>query len=102
MPQIPARIGVAREEVIESSGQLGDGLRLLGSCRQVVSFVRVRVEVVELVAVRKGFWIGHVEGGGSFATRSKMAKMAVDNLVAGLRGKRLPSCVNPEVYEKKT
>jgi glyoxylate reductase len=27
-----------------------------------------------------------------------MASMAVDNCIAGLRGERLPHCVNPEVY----
>ena len=37
-------------------------------------------------------------GSGSLATRSKMADMAVDNLLAGLRGERLPHCVNPEIY----
>jgi glyoxylate reductase len=35
----------------------------------------------------------------SVATRTKMAEMAVDNLIAGLRGERLPTCVNPEVYD---
>jgi glyoxylate reductase len=35
----------------------------------------------------------------SRATRGKMADMAVDNLLAGLKGERLPHCVNPEVYE---
>ena len=34
----------------------------------------------------------------SQATRGKMAAMAVDNLLAGLTGERLPHCVNPEVY----
>ena len=34
----------------------------------------------------------------SVVTRGKMAKMAADNLLAGLRGERLPNCVNPEVY----
>jgi glyoxylate reductase len=34
----------------------------------------------------------------SVATRSKMASMAADNLEAGLSGKQLPHCVNPEVY----
>jgi glyoxylate reductase len=27
-----------------------------------------------------------------------MASMAAENLSAGLRGERLPHCVNPEVY----
>jgi glyoxylate reductase len=33
-------------------------------------------------------------GSASFATRSKMAHMAVDNLLAGIEGRRLPNCVN--------
>ncbi len=36
----------------------------------------------------------------SIATRGKMAEMAARNLLAGLRGERLPTCVNPEVYER--
>jgi len=32
------------------------------------------------------------------ASRNLMAMRAVQNLVAGLRGERLPFCVNPEVY----
>lgn len=36
----------------------------------------------------------------SVATRAKMAEMAVDNLIAGLQGERLPTCVNPEIYER--
>jgi phosphoglycerate dehydrogenase-like enzyme len=36
-------------------------------------------------------------GSGSFATRSKMAHMAVDNLLAGVRGEPLPNCVNPKI-----
>jgi glyoxylate reductase len=35
----------------------------------------------------------------SYATRAEMARMAAANLIAGLRGERLPDCVNPEVYE---
>jgi glyoxylate reductase len=34
----------------------------------------------------------------SWATRTKMATMAAENLMAGLRGERLPNCVNPGVY----
>jgi lactate dehydrogenase-like 2-hydroxyacid dehydrogenase len=33
------------------------------------------------------------------ATREAMADMAVDNLLAGLAGQRMPHCVNPTVYE---
>ncbi len=35
----------------------------------------------------------------SVATRGKMAIMAAANLISGLKGERLPNCVNPEVYE---
>ncbi len=37
----------------------------------------------------------------SFATRNRMATMAAENLIAGLKGERLPNCVNPQVYGKK-
>lgn len=36
----------------------------------------------------------------SKATRERMAHIAVDNILAGLRGEPLPHCVNPEVYQK--
>jgi glyoxylate reductase len=35
----------------------------------------------------------------SRATRGKMAEMAAANLIAGVRGERLPTPVNPEVYD---
>jgi glyoxylate reductase len=38
-------------------------------------------------------------GSASHATRERMASMAVDNVLAGTRGERLPNCVNPEVYD---
>jgi glyoxylate reductase len=34
----------------------------------------------------------------STATRTRMAVMAAENLLAGLAGKRLPYCANPQVY----
>ena len=34
----------------------------------------------------------------SMVTRERMADLAVDNLLAGLAGERMPHCVNPEVY----
>lgn len=38
----------------------------------------------------------------SFKTRNKMATMAAENLIAGLKGDRLPNCVNPEVYTRSS
>lgn len=37
----------------------------------------------------------------SVATRQKMSLLAAENLIAGVRGERLPNCVNPEVYERR-
>ncbi|AOW98495.1 D-glycerate dehydrogenase [Moorena producens PAL-8-15-08-1] len=37
-------------------------------------------------------------GSATYQTRSQMATMAVNNLIAGLLGKPLPYCVNPQVY----
>ena len=37
----------------------------------------------------------------SVATRGKMASMAAHNLIAGVRGERLPTPVNPNVYDGK-
>jgi glyoxylate reductase len=42
--------------------------------------------------------VPHV-GSATVATREKMALLAAENILAGLRGERLPHCVNPEVYE---
>ena len=39
-------------------------------------------------------------GSASYATRGKMAEMAARNLIAGLKGESLPTCVNPEVYRE--
>lgn len=36
----------------------------------------------------------------SVQSRTQMAVMAAENLIAGLQGKRLPFCANPQVYEK--
>lgn len=39
-------------------------------------------------------------GSASHATRGRMAEMAVENCLAGLEGRPLPHCVNPEVRPK--
>ncbi len=38
-------------------------------------------------------------GSASGATRSRMAELAVDNLLAALAGRPMPACANPEVYD---
>ncbi|HSL30708.1 MAG TPA: D-glycerate dehydrogenase [Anaerolineales bacterium] len=39
-------------------------------------------------------------GSASKTSREQMSWMAAQNLIAGLKGERLPNCVNPEVYGK--
>lgn len=43
--------------------------------------------------------VPHV-GSASLATRSKMSLMAAENLLAGIKGERLPNCINPQVYKE--
>jgi glyoxylate reductase len=38
-------------------------------------------------------------GSASQRTREQMALLAARNLMAGLQGRKLPHCVNPEVYQ---
>ncbi|OGO13000.1 MAG: D-glycerate dehydrogenase [Chloroflexi bacterium RBG_16_47_49] len=39
-------------------------------------------------------------GSATQKTRRRMAELACENLLAGLRGERLPHCVNPDVYNQ--
>ncbi len=38
-------------------------------------------------------------GSATWNTRRRMAELACENLLAGLNGRRLPHCANPQVYE---
>ena len=40
-------------------------------------------------------------GSATHATRERMADMAVENMLAGLDGERMPYCANPDVYEAR-
>ena len=50
-----------------------------------------------LVSLPNCLVVPHIAS-ASVVTRGRMARMAADNLLTGLRGERLPTCVNPEVY----
>jgi glyoxylate reductase len=52
----------------------------------------------KLLALPNCLVVPHIAS-ASHATRTQMAIMAAENLLAGLRGERLPNCVNPKVYE---
>jgi glyoxylate reductase len=52
-----------------------------------------------LLALPNCLIVPHIAS-ASTDTRAKMAEIAARNLLAGLQGERLPTCVNPEVYER--
>ncbi len=54
-----------------------------------------------LVSLPNCIIVPHI-GSASHATRRRMALMAAENVLAGVRGDPLPYCVNPEVYERGT
>jgi len=41
-------------------------------------------------------------GSGTIETRTKMALIAAENLIEGLKGNIPPNCINKEVFLKKT
>jgi lactate dehydrogenase-like 2-hydroxyacid dehydrogenase len=50
-----------------------------------------------LVGLSNCIIVPHI-GSATIHARERMAEMAAENLLAGLRGERLPYCANPEVY----
>jgi glyoxylate reductase len=52
-----------------------------------------------LVGLETCLIVPHIAS-ASRATRAKMAEMAAANLLAGVRGERIPTPVNPEVYDR--
>jgi len=53
----------------------------------------------ELLSLENCLVVPHIAS-ASRATRGKMASMAAANLLAGVAGERLPTPVNPEVYDR--
>jgi glyoxylate reductase len=51
-----------------------------------------------LLGLRNCIIVPHIAS-ASWQTRQRMSMMAAENLIAGLKGEKLPNCVNPEVYE---
>lgn len=54
-----------------------------------------------LLTLQNCLVVPHI-GSATRNTRRHMAELACENLLAGLQGRRLPYCVNPEVYERQS
>jgi lactate dehydrogenase-like 2-hydroxyacid dehydrogenase len=52
-----------------------------------------------LVEMPQCIIVPHI-GSATVTARNRMAQMAAENLLAGLRGERLPYCANPQVYQQ--
>jgi lactate dehydrogenase-like 2-hydroxyacid dehydrogenase len=52
-----------------------------------------------LVHMPRCIIVPHI-GSATVTARNRMAQMAAENLLAGLRGQRLPYCANPQVYQQ--
>jgi glyoxylate reductase len=90
-----------------SRGPVIDGLALADALR-VGTIFAAALDVTDpepiptdhpLVGLDNCLIVPHIAS-ASRATRGKMAEMAAANLLAGLRGERLPTPVNPEVYDR--
>ncbi len=53
----------------------------------------------ELFTLKNCLIVPHI-GSATWNTRRRMAERACENLLAGLEGKQLPYCVNPEIYQE--
>jgi glyoxylate reductase len=100
MKQTAVLVNTARGPVV-------DGAALAGALRDgVIAAAALDVTDPEpipmddpLVGLDNCLIVPHIAS-ASRATRGKMAEMAAANLLAGVRGERLPTPVNPEVYER--
>jgi lactate dehydrogenase-like 2-hydroxyacid dehydrogenase len=90
-----------------SRGPVVDGIALADALRNGTIF-GAALDVTDpepipmghsLVGLENCLIVPHIAS-ASRATRAKMAEMAAANLLAGLRGERLPTPVNPEVYDR--
>jgi len=101
-----ARMKLTAVLVNTSRGPVVDGRALHEALRDGVIFA-AGLDVTDpeplpaddpLLTLENCLVVPHIAS-ASRATRGKMAEMAAANLLAGVRGERLPTCVNPEVYE---
>jgi glyoxylate reductase len=91
-------VNTSRGPVIDTNA-LGDALRdgvIAGAALDVTDPEPLPADH-PLLSLDNCLVVPHIAS-ASRATRGKMASMAAANLLAGIRGERLPTPVNPEVY----
>ena len=89
-------------------GDVVDQAALIEALREgVIAYAGLDVTTPEplpaddpLLSLPNAIVLPHI-GSASIPAREKMAMMTAENLLAGLRGERLPNCVNPGVYENR-
>jgi lactate dehydrogenase-like 2-hydroxyacid dehydrogenase len=91
-------VNTSRGPIVDSMA-LADALRSGGIAAAALDVTDPEPIPVDhpLVGLDNCLIVPHIAS-ASHATRSKMASMAAANLLAGVRGERLPTPVNPEVY----
>jgi glyoxylate reductase len=92
-------INTSRGPVVDTGALLGalDTWQIRGAALDVTDPEPLPADH-PLLALPNCIVVPHIAS-ASVATRNKMAVIAAENLLAGLEGRRLPHCVNPEVYE---
>ena len=93
-------VNTARGPVVDGAA-LGEALRdgVIGAAALDVTDPEPIPIDDPLVGLDNCLIVPHIAS-ASRATRAKMADMAAANLLAGLAGERLPTPVNPEVYDR--
>ena len=93
-------VNTSRGEVVEQKA-LYEALKYGQIAAAAIDVAEVEPIPVDdpLLALENIIITPHI-GSASTATRTKMAVMAAENLIAGLQGEVLPDCVNPEVYKR--
>ena len=91
-------VNAARGPVVDPDAALKNGV-IAGAALDVTEPEPIPADH-KLLSLPNCLILPHVAS-ASVATRRKMTDMAAANLFAGIRGERLPSCVNPEVYQQR-
>ncbi len=92
-------INTARGPIVDE-GALAEALKngtIAGAALDV--FEREPEVLADLLEQENAVLVPHIAS-ASLDTRTAMALMAADNIIAALRGEPPPNCLNPEVYDK--